>query len=99
MIESRDGGLWGRATFALAVALYAWLMMGLALYLRSAPSLATSSAPLATFRRALGPGVLALGAVAVIIATVLGVTSRRRRGLGWIAVALAVAWVGALALL
>jgi hypothetical protein len=85
---------WVRSTVALALALYAWSMMGVMLYLRLADPADGPSRALAEFRRLImGRGVIALGAAAVLAALILGLTARRRKRVGYVAVALGVAWV------
>jgi uncharacterized SAM-binding protein YcdF (DUF218 family) len=84
-------GFWGRATLAAGLAIYAWTMMGLQLYLR----VEDHGGPLLEFRRlTMGRAVIGLGAAAVLAAIILALLGyRRRRGPALLALALSAAWI------
>jgi len=102
MIESAPLGFWSRATLALGLALYAWTMMGVDLYLVTARLPEGPDRGLAIFRRVImGRAVVGLGAAALLAALVLaGLTLARPRGQRWATVAtlvLALGWIACLA--
>ncbi len=85
-----------RGLLALGLALYAWAMMGMHLYLRSGEVLN----PLHQFRRdTMGRAIIALGAASVIAALVLGFRSRGGRVAAGAAVVLAAGWIVCLAVI
>lgn len=68
-------GLFNRATFALAFALYAWLMLGVEYYLINHP-IEGSAAAMIRFRRdIMGRACVSLGAAALLTAVILAVLS------------------------
>lgn len=96
MSAQPEQGFWGRATVSLALTVYAWSMMGVTLYLRYADPAEGPSKALATFRRMImGRGVILLGAIAILAAIILALFARRRRGVAYVSLALAAAWLAA----
>jgi hypothetical protein len=96
------GGFWTRGTLALGLALYAWLMMGIELYLHSSLP-GGPERGLALFRRAImGRAVVGVGAAAALAALVLGglaLAGPRHRGAAAVALALAAGFAVCLAAL
>jgi hypothetical protein len=89
-----------RAILGVALAVYAWTMMGVELYLRAAPLPQGPDRGLALFRRlVMGRATIALGAVSVLAAVVLAVLGRRERAPAVLALALGAAWVACLCFL
>jgi len=102
MAEPVPSGFWSRATLALGLALYAWTMMGVELYLVSAKLPEGPDRGLAIFRRlVMGRAVVGLGGAALLAALVLaGFTLARPRGQRWATVAtlvLGLGWIVCLA--
>jgi hypothetical protein len=92
--EASGRGFWGRATLAVALALYGWSMMGVELYLLAAQPATGPARNLAVFRRVLmGRGVVGLGAAAVLAAIVLAVIAKRDRRWSVVALVLAAGWI------
>jgi hypothetical protein len=83
-----------RATLGIALAVYAWTMMLVELYLRAARVPEGPDRGLALFRRlVMGRAVVAVGAAAVLAALVLAVLGRQRRVPAAVALVLAVGWL------
>jgi hypothetical protein len=90
----------GRATLGLGLALYAWTMMLVELYLRTARLPEGPDRGLAIFRReVMGRAVISLGAAAVLAAIILALLGRSRRVPAALAVVLSAGWLLLLALL
>jgi hypothetical protein len=100
MTEPASSGFWSRATLALGLAIYAWTMMGVELYLVSARLPEGPDRALAMFRRVImGRAVVGLGAAALLAALVLAclaLTRPRHRAAAVGAVVLAAAWIACL---
>jgi hypothetical protein len=93
-VNAQPDGFWTRSTVALALALYAWSMIGVTAYLRFARPPDGPSQALAVFRRmVMGRGVIALGAAAILAAIILSLFAKRRRKLAWVALAISVGWM------
>ncbi len=102
MTEPASTGFWTRATLALGLAVYAWTMMLVELYLVSARLPEGPDRALAVFRRVImGRAVVGLGGAALLAALVLaGFTLARPRGQKWATIAtlvLGLGWVACLA--
>ncbi len=100
MPEPAPAGFWSRATFALACAVYGWIMMGVELYLVGAHPAEAAARGLANFRRVImGRAVVSVGGAAVLAALVLGLLAlgRRRQRVAAIAgLVLAAGWIACL---
>jgi hypothetical protein len=92
---------WSRATLALGFALYAWIMMGVELFLVRSRLPAGPDRALALFRRLImGRAVIGVGAAAVLAALILGVLalrSPRHRPAAIAALVVAAVWLACLA--
>ena len=88
---------WGRATLAVALALYGWAMMAVHLYLRFAEIPEGPEKGLALFRRmVIGRGVVALGAASILSAIILALVARRLHPWRVVALVLCIAWLAML---
>ena len=86
---------WSRATLALALCLYGWLMFGVEMFLKAAASEAT---PLGRFRRdIMGRAVVGLGGATVLAAILLAILGMRHRLPALVTLALAAGWIAAVA--
>lgn len=92
--DPSPGGFWGRATFAVALALYGWSMMGVELYLHTARPAEGPARALAEFRRVLmGRGVLGLGGATIVAAIILALLAKRQRAWAAAALVLSLGWI------
>ena len=89
-----EQSFWGRATLALGLALYAWSMMGLQLYLKGVKT----AGPLLDFRRlTMGRAVIGLGAAAILAAVILALLGlKTRRTVALLALLVSAAWIACL---
>jgi hypothetical protein len=101
MTEHSPSGFWSRATLALGLAVYAWTMMGVELYLHGAPLPEGPDRGLAIFRRVImGRAVVGLGGATLLAALVLAGMALARPRQRWAtvgAIILAAGWIACLA--